>query len=194
MNADGRRFGSSQASRRLIQSIGHTEQMEEYFIRQMAAADWPDVRRIYQEGIDTGNATFETRAPEWDAWDAGHLAHSRLIAERAGKIAGWAALSPVSRRDVYRGVAEVSVYIAPSERGRGTGHRLLAALIIVSEDNGIWTLQASIFPENEASLRLHAAHGFRQVGRRERIAQREGRWRDTILVERRSSAAGLYLN
>lgn len=152
----------------------------------MAADDWEAVRRIYREGIATGNATFETEAPEWNRWDAAHLPHSRLVARDAAAIVGWAALSPVSPRRVYRGVAEVSVYVAESARGRGSGHMLLEALIGESERHGIWTLQAGIFPENIASLELHRKCGFRLVGRRERIGELGGVWRDVLLLERRS--------
>jgi L-amino acid N-acyltransferase YncA len=164
-------------------------------IDTMHPEDWPAVRAIYLEGIATGQATFETEAPPWEEWDAKHLATPRLVAREAGggqailpvdSIAGWAALSRVSARAVYRGVAEVSVYVAAAFRGRGVGHQLLAGLVSGSEEAGIWTLQASIFPENEASVALHLRHGFRIVGRRERIACQNGVWRDTVLLERRS--------
>jgi L-amino acid N-acyltransferase YncA len=147
---------------------------------------WPDVRRIYLEGIATGHATFETEAPDWPKWDSEHLPHSRLIATVAESIAGWAALSPVSRRSAYAGVAEVSVYVAAEHRGRGIGKALLRELISEAEQNGIWTLQANIFPENKSSIALHRACGFREVGRRKKIAQLNGVWRDTVLLERRS--------
>lgn len=150
----------------------------------MTPADWPAVRAIYAEGIATGQATFETAAPEWAEWDAAHLPEPRLVA-RDGPVIGWAALSPVSRRPAYRGVAEVSVYVAEAARRRGVGGRLMAALIDGAA--GIWTLQASLFPENEASVALHLRHGFRVVGRRERIGQLHGIWRDTLLLERRES-------
>lgn len=155
-------------------------------IDSMHPDQWPQVRQIYAEGIATGDATFETITPEWDAWDAGHVSTCRLVARNEGKILGWAALSPVSRRQVYSGVMEVSVYVAAAARGSGIGKALLKGLIERSEHNGIWTLQASIFPENRASIGLHKACGFREVGRRERIAMRQGRWRDTVLLERRS--------
>ena len=128
----------------------------------MTAADWSAVRDIYQQGIETGLATFETEAPAWDQWDQGHLTTSRLVADAVGSVAGWAALSPVSRRDVYRGVAEVSVYVAEGFRRQGVGRALLEALVLESESHGIWTLQAAMFPENEATLRLHRACGFRE--------------------------------
>ena len=161
----------------------------------MTAAHWPQVRAIYEQGMATGHATFQTEAPAWEEWDREHLAHSRLVAVDAGdgqseQVMGWAALSPVSGRCVYGGVAEVSVYVAASARGQGVGQQLLAALVVEAEQNGLWTLQAGIFPENEASLRLHAAAGFRTVGRRERIGQLRGEWRDTLLRERRSAAVG----
>jgi len=157
-----------------------------FTIGPMAAADWPAVRAIYLEGIATGNATFETEAPSWERWDAAHLPHCRLAAREAGAMLGWAAISAVSSRCVYRGVAEVSVYVAERARGRGVGRALLEALVRESERQGIWTLQAGIFPENEASLELHRRCGFRVVGRRERIGELAGQWRDVLLLERRA--------
>ena len=160
-------------------------------ILPLTAAHWPMVHAIYEEGIATGNATFTTEAPAWDAWDNSHLAHSRLVArDEAGPLLGWAALSPVSNRCVYGGVGEVSVYVGTAARGRGVGWQLLAALITESEANGIWTLQAGIFPENIASVRIHTEAAFREVGRRERIGQHHGVWRDTLLLERRSAVVG----
>jgi phosphinothricin acetyltransferase len=159
-------------------------------ITDMRTSHGPEVLRIYREGIATGQATFETNVPAWDAWDADHLRFARLVAEVAEEVVGWAALSPVSRRQVYRGVAEVSVYVDERWRGRAIGRALLERLIAAAEANGIWTLQASIFPENTASLALHQELGFRLVGRRERIGQHHGIWRDTLLLERRSSAVG----
>jgi len=152
--------------------------------------DWPAVRAIYAEGLDTRQASFETVAPDWPAWDAAHLPHSRLIVREGERILGWAALAPVSRRPVYAGVAEVSVYVSEAARGRGLGRLLLDALVQESERAGVWTLQASIFPENTASVRLHEASGFRLLGRRERIAQHHGVWRDTVVYERRSRVVG----
>ena len=157
----------------------------------MQDSDWPAVREIYREGIDTGNATFQTGAPEWPEWDANHLHHSRLAARGEDAVGGWAALSAVSRRECYAGVAEVSIYVAAAHRGQGLGLRLLTALIADSEAHGIWTLQAGIFPENRASIALHERLGFRPVGVRERIGQRDGRWRDTVLLERRSKVVGI---
>ena len=152
---------------------------------------WPRVQAIYLEGIATGQATFRTDAPEWEEWDAGHLAHSRIVALLDGEVVGWAALSPVSSRPHYRGVAEVSVYVGEGARGKGIGSALLAELVRLSEAAGIWTLQSSIFPENRASVRLHERHGFRLMGRRERIAQHGGVWRDTVILERRSKTIGV---
>jgi phosphinothricin acetyltransferase len=157
----------------------------------MQAADWDQVRAIYAEGIATRNATFEEAPPAWESWDAGHRPSCRLVARSGGEVVGWAALSRPSARSVYAGVAEVSIYIAEKARGQGVGRGLLAELIRGSEAEGIWTLQAGVFPENSASLRLHQAAGFREVGRRERIGRMNGRWRDTVLLERRSSVAGL---
>jgi L-amino acid N-acyltransferase YncA len=155
-------------------------------IEPMLASDWPAVRQIYADGIATGHATFETVVPDWEVWDGKQLASPRLVARANGGLVGWAALSRVSAREVYRGVCEVSIYVAGDARGRGVGGLLLVELIRQSEAAGIWTLQASVFPENEASVALHQRHGFRVVGRRERIAQRDGIWRDTLLLERRS--------
>lgn len=162
-------------------------------ITAMRPEDWPSVRAIYEEGIATGVATFETAAPDWSDWDAGHLPCCRLVARLPGsqQIAGWAAISPVSKRKVYAGVAEVSIYIAGSARGQGVGKALLQALIEESERSGMWMLQASIFAINTASQALHRGCGFREVGRRERIAQRDGVWRDTIILERRSLVVGV---
>lgn len=162
-----------------------------YTIDSMQPQDWEQVSAIYLEGIATGHATFETAAPDWEQWDAGHLPICRLIARNEEHILGWAALSAVSRRKVYAGVAEVSVYVSGKARGRGVGDKLMAALIANSEEHGIWTLQASVFPENRASVALHLKHGFRELGRRERIAQLHGIWRDTVVLERRSRIVGL---
>ena len=160
-------------------------------IDPMLASDWPEVRAIYTEGIATRQATFETQAPSWEAWDTAHLSAARLVVRQAKTLVGWAALSPVSARQVYAGVAEVSVYVAQSQRGVGLGRYLLEALIAASEANGIWSLQAVMFPENFASVALHRSCGFRDVGRRERIASLWGVWRDTILMERRSAKIGI---
>jgi len=160
-------------------------------IRTMLPADWAAVRAIYLEGIATGNATFEPEAPAWERWDAKHLPAGRLVLVADGAIIGWAALSGVSDRCVYAGVAEVSVYVAGAARGQGAGRRLLDALVRASEDAGIWSLQAGIFPENEASLTLHVRCGFRVIGRRERLGRLVGRWRDVLLLERRSPVVGM---
>ena len=163
----------------------------DFVIDSMRPEDWENVRAIYLEGVATGQATFETDAPDWERWDAGHLPQCRLVATNGEGVLGWAALSPVSRRKVYAGVAEVSVYVAASARGLGVGGALMRALIEASELHGVWTLQSSIFPENHASVALHLKHGFREVGRRERIARHHGVWRDTIVLERRSRVAGV---
>ena len=154
----------------------------------MTEQHWSAVRQIYAEGIAGGNATFETAVSDWPAWNSRHLPTCRLVAQLADDVVGWAALSAVSARYVYRGVAEVSIYIARSAQGNRIGTQLLSALIRESEQHGIWTLQAGIFPENTASIRLHERAGFRIVGRRERIGCMDGRWRDVVLLERRSPA------
>lgn len=165
--------------------------MNSFIITPFTPADWPFVRQIYLEGIATGNATFETQAPTWEVWDANHRPDCRLVAKTAdSQLLGWAALSPVSKRKVYEGVAEVSVYVAQAARKQGLGKALLAALVAASEAAGVWTLQASIFPENIASITLHKQAGFREMGYRERIAQHHGMWRNTILLERRSQKVG----
>jgi phosphinothricin acetyltransferase len=160
-------------------------------IASMGPADWQRVREIYLDGIATGHATFETSAPSWELWDTAHLVFARLVARREKEVVGWAALSPVSNRCAYGGVAEVSVYVSSARRGAGIGKRLLVSLIEESERNGIWTLQAGIFPENMGSIALHVACGFREVGRRERVGKLKGVWRDTILLERRSQIVGI---
>lgn len=159
-------------------------------ITELIDAQYTDVARIYLEGIATGQATFQNEAYSWEDWDKGHLKHSRLIATDKSAIAGWAALSPVSSRCVYEGVAEVGIYIAQDYRGKGVGDLLLKALIKSSEANEIWTLQAGIFPENKASVGLHEKNGFRMVGRREKIGKMNNTWRDTVLMERRSTTIG----
>lgn len=156
----------------------------------MKTGDWPLVRQIYQEGMETGNATFETEAPSQEAWEAAHLPFGRLVAESNGVI-GWAALTPVSGRCVYAGVAEVSVYVSAQARGHGVGKSLLRQLIEESESHGLWTLQAGIFPENTPSIVLHEGLGFTTIGRRQRIGKMNGVWRDTLLLERRSEKVGL---
>ena len=159
-------------------------------IETLTRSDWDVVRSIYLQGIATGEATFEMDVPTFDEWDSSHLPGCRLVARQEEEIVGWAALSPVSRRCVYRGVAEVSIYIAASHRGEGVGKALMDALIMLSEGEMIWTLESSMFPENEASIRLHKACGFREFGFREKIAELDGKWRNTILMERRSKVIG----
>lgn len=154
-------------------------------IRAMKPEDWDRVAAIYEEGIATGQATFETEVPSPDEWDRKHHEHSRFVAEREGLVVGWGALSPVSPRRAYAGVAEVSVYVAPNAARTGIGSMLMEKLIESARREGIWTLQSSTFPENAASIRLQEAHGFRLVGRRERIAMHHGLWRDTVLLELR---------
>lgn len=151
---------------------------------------WPAVREIFQEGIDMGAATFEEAPPDWEAWDRAHRPDCRIVALDGERVVGWAALSPVSRRSAYTGVAEVSVYVAAAAQGRGVGTRLLDALVAASEAAGIWTLQAVVFPQNAVSRGVHERAGFRLVGRRERIARLRGAWQDTLLLERRSPVAG----
>ena len=148
----------------------------------MRNEDWPAVKAIYEQGIATRNATFEEKAPSWEDWDAEHLAAPRLVAEIGGSVAGWAVLSPTSRRECYAGVVEESVYVTEEARGCGLGEALLRELLARTD---AWTVQASIFPENAASVRLHERCGFRVVGTRERIGQMDGVWRDTVLMERR---------
>lgn len=156
----------------------------------MSADHWPQVKAIYESGIATGNATFQTAAPEWEEWDKTHVKTCRLVAIENNQVIGWAALTAVSGRCVYAGVGEVSVYIHPDARGKSAGTQLLQALITASEANGFWTLQAGIFPENIASIKVHEKCGFRLVGRREKIGQMNGIWRDTLLLERRSLTTG----
>jgi L-amino acid N-acyltransferase YncA len=160
-------------------------------IAPLEPEDWDRVSEIYREGIQSGNATFETSPPSWEKWDAAHLPSGRLVARIGGRIAGWAALSPVSDRCVYAGVAEVSIYVSADTRGQGVGKALLAAVVAAAEHAGIWTLQSGTFPENAASIALQKACGFREVGRRERLGKMGGLWRDVILLERRSTASGI---
>ena len=155
-------------------------------IEEMKDEHWPTVRAIYQDGIAESNATFETLAPEWSEWDRTHLREGRLVARVEGGVVGWAALSPVSSRPAYAGVAEVSIYVATSAREKGIGKALLQALIEASERAGFWTLQGGIFPENKASIALHRSCEFREVGVRERIGQLHGVWKDVLLMERRT--------
>jgi phosphinothricin acetyltransferase len=156
-------------------------------VRDMLEGDSESVLEIYRMGLETRNATFETKVPSWQDWDTKHLPHSRFVSEEKGIVTGWAALTSFSTREVYRGVAEVSIYVASALHGKKIGSALMDQIIISSEQNGIWTLVSSMFPENGATLKLHSKFGFRVIGKRERIAQLDGKWRDTILLERRSS-------
>lgn len=159
-------------------------------IEKMSPSDWDQVAAIYLEGINTGNATFETQCPPWEVWDEKHRKECRLVVRENEKVLGWAALSSVSVRSVYAGVCEVSIYVSGEHKGKGIGSLLMDSLIKESEEQGIWTLQASIFPENESSIHLHEKFGFRKVGIREKIAKTSGVWRDTVILERRSENIG----
>jgi L-amino acid N-acyltransferase YncA len=159
--------------------------VSEVHIRPLRRDDWREVARIYAEGLASGVASFETEVPSWDEWDAEHLGELRLVAEFDGTVAGWLAVAPVSRRECYRGVVEHSVYVDAAARGRGVGRALLERLVLDASARGIWTIQTSIIASNIPSVRLHEAVGFRVVGRRERIAQRDGVWHDTVLLELR---------
>jgi L-amino acid N-acyltransferase YncA len=159
-------------------------------LRDFRSDDWPEVARIFEQGIRTGVATFETEVPTWEAWDTTHLPEHRFVAERDGRVVGWIALAPVSSRCCYAGVAEVSAYVGEEARGQGVGAELLAALIESSERAGIWTLETGVFPENAVSLRLLQRYGFRVIGTRERIGQMHGMWRDVVFLERRSEVVG----
>lgn len=165
--------------------------MDEIKIVPMSDLDWSDVVKIYEAGIITKNATFQTEVPDWNSWDVSHRKDCRLVAKIVNKVIGWAALSSVSNRCVYAGVAEVSIYIAPDYRGSGVGSKLMEALIRESEFNGVWTLQAGIFPENTGSIQLHHKHGFRTIGIKERIGKMDGIWRDVLSLERRSKVVGI---
>ncbi len=160
-------------------------------IQPLLPIHWKAVKKIYEEGLATGNASFQTAAPSWEEWDKTHATHPRLIAIENEKVIGWAALTPVSGRCVYAGVAEVSVYVGEIARGRGIGKNLLKSLINKSEENNFWTLQAGIFPENKASIKIHEACGFRIIGIREKIGKMNNIWRDTLLLERRSIKIGI---
>jgi len=160
-------------------------------IRDMKRADADDVLAIYAYGLRTRNATFETRVPDWEQWDRNHHPFCRLVFALGHSVTGWAALSPLSHRECYRGVAEISVYVAEGFWGRKIGSRLLERAVMESEKNGIWTLFASVFPENEATLQLHLGQGFRKLGVRERVATLDGKWRDTVILERRSTVVGI---
>jgi phosphinothricin acetyltransferase len=160
-------------------------------IRKMTEQDSLKILEIYKMGLNTRNATFETEVPLWSQWDKNHLKHSRFVFIEHGSLLGWVALSPVSSRKAYRGVAEVSIYVDTNFLGQGIGLQLMDELIRSSEENGIWTLSSSIFPENLATLRLHEKFGFKVIGKREKIAQLDGKWKDTIILERRSKKIGM---
>ncbi|MFD2044176.1 GNAT family N-acetyltransferase [Ornithinibacillus salinisoli] len=160
-------------------------------IDNMVEADWEMVRNIYIEGIQTGNATFETEPPSWEQWDDSHVKKCRFVVKESGVVIGWAALSSISIRAAYRGAVEVSIYFTKNSIGKGIGSLLLKHLIHASEENGFWTLQASIFPENESSIHLHEKYGFKKVGTRKRIGKLNGVWRDVVLLERRSDVVGI---
>lgn len=162
-----------------------------FSIESMTADAWPAVEKIYADGIATKNATFEQTTPDWNTWNSSHRSDCRFVARMGSEIVGWAALSNVSNRCIYSGVAEVSIYVDPGFHGRGIGDRLMKTLIAESETNGLWTLQAGIFPENERSIQLHLRNGFRIIGSRERIGKMDGVWRDTVLLERRSDQVGM---
>lgn len=164
--------------------------MTELQIEPMTVGHWPEVARIYAAGIASGDATFETTVPDFATWDAAHLAEHRMVSLVEGRVTGWVAAVPVSDRCVYSGVVEHSVYVDPAYRGRGIGLHLLEALIRSTEAAGIWTIQSGVFPENAASLAVHQRVGFRVVGTRERVGQMGGRWRDVVLLERRSTVVG----
>ncbi|TMU87202.1 N-acetyltransferase family protein [Bacillus sp. BHET2] len=165
--------------------------MKKEYIDEIKPADWNQVAEIYREGIATGNATFQKDVPSWEVWDANHIQAGRIVMRSEDSILGWAAMSPVSSRCVYTGVAEVSVYVSSRHTGRGIGSLLLDALIEASERHGYWTLQSGIFPENRVSIKLHEKHGFRTIGHREKIGKMDGVWRDTVLLERRSKRVGV---
>lgn len=164
----------------------------EYTIRPAVESDWPEIKQIYEAGMESGLATFETKAPSYELWSDSEISHCRLVIESATQIRGFCKLSLVSKRTVYSGVGEVSIYVDPVHSGEGIGHKLMQALIHASEQQGFWTLEAKIFPENEASIRLHKKNGFREVGVRERIGKRDGIWRDNVLLERRSTINGIH--
>lgn len=163
-----------------------------FFIQAMLPEHWEEVKAIYEKGIATGQATFQTAAPAtWELWDQGHLSHSRFVAITNNKVVGWIALSPTSSRACYKGVCELSIYVDPEFGGKGIGNNLMQTLVSSSEENGVWSLYSSTFPENKASIALQKKFGFREIGYREKIAQQNGLWRDTLLLERRSNGIGI---
>ncbi|MDR5590366.1 N-acetyltransferase family protein [Christiangramia sp. SM2212] len=160
-------------------------------IRRITSADAKDILKIYALGLETRNATFETKVPSWETWDQKFHKHSRIVFADNGEIQGWAGITPFSNREVYKGVAEVSIYVHPDYIGKGIGSQLMKKLIKSSEENGIWTLFSSVFPENEATIKLHTRNNFKLLGRREKIAKLDGNWRDTLIFERRSKITGI---
>jgi phosphinothricin acetyltransferase len=160
-------------------------------IREFEHKDYPAVKTIYQQGIDTKNATFQLKTKTWDEWNNSMHHHSRIVAEENGNVLGWAALSPISNREVYSGIAEMSIYVSASTQGRGIGQKLLEQLILESEKNNIWMLQSAIFPENRGSLHIHINNNFRQLGIREKLGKMDDTWRDVVLMERRSKTVGV---
>ena len=160
-------------------------------LREMTSSDWTSVAEIYKQGIETGNATFQQTIPSWDEWNKSHISTCRLIIEVDNEVTGWAALSAVSSRPVYAGIAEVSVYVGSKYRGQQIGTKLLEAIISESESKGFWTLQAGIFPENQASIAIHKKAGFREIGYREKVGKMKDVWRSTVLLERRSTIIGI---
>ena len=179
---------------RAAHRMGTVAKSDNLVIRPLISTDWPDVSRIYEEGLQTGIATFETEVPDWKGFDSKFIAFPRLVAEINDRLVGFAILSKVSNRKVYAGVAEVTVYVDRMEQGKGYGKKLLKNLIKASESHGVWSLQASIFPQNKGSIKLHLSSGFRQIGYKEKIAKRDDKWFDNLIFERRSKITGIDMN
>jgi len=174
-----------------MKSVLEGDEQMSFHIRELKNEDWDSIKHIYLEGIKTGKATFQTDAPTQEEWFAGHILPCSIGYFEAGMMLGWASLSPVSSRCVYSGVAEVSIYVKEEARGKGVGRKLMESLIELSEENGYWTLQSGIFPENSSSISLHQAHGFREVGKREKMGKLKNEWKDVLLFERRSTRVGI---